>query len=34
MLAESDEFTFGPSTEAELKGIPGLHEITPLNWSQ
>lgn len=33
MIAESSEFTFGPSTEAELKGIPGLHEITPLVWN-
>jgi class 3 adenylate cyclase len=33
MLAESSEFTFGSPTEAELKGIPGLHEITPLTWS-
>jgi len=32
MLAESNEFTFGESREAELKGIPGLHEITLLVW--
>ena len=33
MIAESNEFTFGPSWEAELKGIPGLHEVTPLIWN-
>ncbi len=34
MLSESNEFAFGTSIEAELKGIPGLHEITPLVWSR
>lgn len=33
MLAESPEFSFGDTVEAELKGLPGLHEITPLEWS-
>jgi len=32
ILAESTEFTFGDTTEAELKGIPGLHELTTLEW--
>lgn len=32
MLGESSEFTFGDTIEAELKGLPGLHEITPLDW--
>ena len=33
MLGESPEFTFGDTIEAELKGLPGLHEITPLEWT-
>jgi class 3 adenylate cyclase len=33
MLGESQEFTFGDTIEAELKGLPGLHEITPLHWA-
>ena len=33
MLEESPEFSFGDPVEAELKGLPGLHEITPLQWS-
>lgn len=32
MLAESAEFAFGETIEAELKGLPGLHEITLLEW--
>lgn len=32
MLAESHEFSFGESTGADLKGIPGVHEITVLEW--
>lgn len=33
MLGESSEFAFGDTIEAELKGLPGLHEITPLEWA-
>lgn len=33
MLGESPEFAFGDTIEAELKGLPGLHEITLLDWS-
>jgi hypothetical protein len=33
MLAESPEFAFGETIEADLKGLPGLHEITLLEWS-
>lgn len=33
MLQESPEFTFGETIEAELKGLAGLHEITPLEWA-
>ena len=32
MLDESAEFSFGETIEAELKGMPGRHEITPLQW--
>lgn len=32
MLGESPEFTLGDTIEADLKGLPGLHEIKPLNW--
>ena len=32
MLVESPEFSFGETTEVDLKGLPGLHEITPLEW--
>ena len=32
MLDESAEFSFGETIEAELKGMPGRHEITPLEW--
>ena len=33
MLGESPEFRFGDTIEAELKGLPGLHDITPLEWA-
>lgn len=32
MLAESHEFTFGDTSEVDLKGLPGVHNITLLEW--
>ena len=32
MLAESHEFRFGETTEVDLKGLPGVHQITVLEW--
>ena len=32
MLAESHEFSFGETTEVDLKGLPGVHETTLVEW--
>ncbi len=32
MLAESHEFRFGETNEVDLKGLPGVHKITRLEW--
>ena len=32
MLAESHEFGFGETTDVDLKGLPGVHQTTVLEW--